>query len=79
MIIIFSKHALERMQERPLNKGRVEAALNDPDNVIKKSDHLLAVKRFDNRVVLVAYREIDGMYYIITAISSSKTNKYLKK
>lgn len=79
MIIIFSKHALDRLQTRPLDRIKVEATLSKPDNIIKKTDHLVAVKKFDNRVTIVAYRELSGMFYVITVISSSKVGKYLKK
>lgn len=79
MIIIFSKHALDRLQARPLDKGRVEGTLSDPDNIIKKTDHFVAVKKFDNKVILVAYRKQNDMFYVITVISSSKVDKYLKK
>ncbi len=79
MIVIFSKHALDRLHARPLDKERVESTLGNPDNTIKKTDHFVAVKKFENRVILVAYREQNGMVYVITVISSSKVDKYLKR
>tara|TARA_Y100000310_G_C20670483_1_gene809987 strand:+ start:1760 stop:2068 length:309 start_codon:yes stop_codon:yes gene_type:complete len=55
-------------------------AVNDPDEIVKGKDELIAVKRFKDKHIVALYKEAtkdDG--FIITAFLTSKIDKVKKK
>ena len=78
MILIFSRHALKRMRSRAISRSTVESVVGAPDNIVRKAGYSIAAKRLNGKVVLVIYKELNNMLFIITTISSSKVEKYLK-
>ena len=66
--IIVSPHAFERIQERGIVRHQVEAAIHTPDlKEAAKRGRLKVVKRFDNKVLHVFYRETQKSFVFVTA------------
>jgi serine/threonine-protein kinase RIO1 len=76
-MIVFTAHALERMKPRRISKDEVLSCMEGPDSVSKLNDVYRAVKREDDKVLVVIYRKSNDESIIITAYRSSKKGKYL--
>ncbi len=76
-MIIFTLHALERMRKRGITKSEVYSCIKNPDKIEALNDTVRAVKRIDNKVLVVIYRHEGGSVLVITAYKSSKVKKYL--
>ena len=79
MIVIYSKHAERRMEERGISRTIVEAVLGNPDTKETQSNQKRAVKIVDGKAIIVIYRETDGLKFIITAFASSRTKRYVSE
>ena len=79
MIIIYSKHAEKRIDERGISRTMIEDVLGNPDIVENQSDQKKAAKIVNGKAIVVMYRETDSFKFIITAFSSSRTRKYVRK
>lgn len=79
MIVIYSKHAERRMGERGISRKMVEDVLRDLDTVKNQSDQKMASKVVDGKAIVVIFREIDGLKFIITTFASSRISKYLSE
>ena len=77
-MIVFSKHAIERIRERNINEELVATAIRAPDLVYAKGAEKTAIKKLGKRVLLVVYKSDAGIDFIITVIASSKADKYMK-
>jgi len=67
MRFFYSRHALERMQQRGVGRRQVEEALCNPDWSEKtKQGRSMNIKRYGKREVEVIYKSGRGKYYIIT-------------
>jgi hypothetical protein len=54
-------------------------AVNDPDEIVKKEDELIAIKKYKNKDIAVIYKEVsknDG--FVITTFLTSKVGKVKK-
>ncbi len=79
MIVIYSKHAERRMEERGISRTIVEAVIGNPDTKETQSNQKRAVKIVDGKAIIVIYRETDGLKFIITAFASSRTKRYVSE
>ena len=77
MNIIYTFHALERMRQRGISKELVELCLKNPDKREELEGVYRCVKKINNKVVVVIYRQESGMIIVITTYLSSKLHKYL--
>jgi hypothetical protein len=77
MIIIYSKHSLERMRQRGISKEIVELTILTPDKMRYKEEEKVAIKTIDGSAVIVVFKEIDDVMFVITTYRSSKTSKYI--
>ena len=57
MSIIFTKHALERIKARGVDKNEVFDALENPENLVEKSGVKIVQKKVGNQLLRVYYRE----------------------
>jgi len=78
MIINYSTHSLVRIRERGLSKEMVGKVITNPDRLIQIEDLKKAFKQFDDSVVVVVYKEINNLPFIITAYRSTDIKRYLK-
>lgn len=77
MRIRYTLHALERMRQRGINRELIEDCLEYPDKVDSLNDIYRCIKKLDDRVLVLIYREFNDTTLVITAFISSKTRKYL--
>ena len=77
MIIIYSHHATQRMRERGISSPDIELALSKPDRITQSEKEKRAIKKIDDRALIVIFRETNGMIVVITAFVTSKMDKYL--
>ncbi len=73
----YTLHALERMKQRGIDKELIEECLENPDRTLLKEDTYRCIKKINDKVLVVIYRENDDTILIITAFVSTKTRKYL--
>ncbi len=79
MNIRYTLHALERMCQRGIERGLVEECLRKPDKEECLSSNVYkCVKRINEKVIVVIYKQEDNTIVIITAYISSKIHKYLE-
>lgn len=73
MKILFSIHALDRMEQRKIKPVEVESIINDPDGKIKQSrDKWIFYKklkhRHDNDIAAVAVHQDDQSFEVLTVM-----------
>ena len=56
----------------------MEEVISNPDKLIQIEELTKAFKRIDNSVVVVIYKEINRIPFIITAYRSTDIKRYLK-
>ena len=78
MIINYSTHSLARIREQGPSKEMVGKVITNPDRLIQIEDLKKAFKQFDDSVVVVVYKEINNLPFIITAYRSTDIKRYLK-
>lgn len=77
MLIRFTKHALERISARNIDKSEILSAINQPDNI--KQDEFgifIAQKKIHDLLLRIFYFEEEETKIIITAYKTSKIKKY---
>ena len=77
MIILYSRHATQRMRERGIGSSDIELELLKPDRTTQLEEEKMAIKKINDRALIVIFRETNGMNVIITAFVTSKMDKYL--
>ena len=78
MIFGYSVPALQRLDERGLTKEIVEETVSNPDKLVRVDDLSKAIKHFDDKVLIVIFKEINGIPFVITAYNSSDLSRYFK-
>lgn len=78
MIFGYSIHSAKRIKERDISKKEIEDAVSNPDRLIRVDDLKKAIKQIGDRVVIVIFKEINGIPFIITAYKSSDVSRYLR-
>ena len=78
MIFGYSIHSAKRIKERDISKKEIEDAVSNPDRLIHVDDLKKAIKQIGDRVVIVIFKEINGIPFIITAYKSSDVSRYLR-
>jgi len=77
MAIIFTRHALQQMRFRKINKVEINTTLNNPDKTSRdKFGNFIAQKKLGNHLLRVVYLPEKDAKRIITAYKTSKLNKY---
>ncbi len=74
-MIVFTRHALERMKQRNITKEEVLAAIRESGAKQDGLGHLVAQREVDARLLRVFYVERDETLVVITAYKTSK-NRY---
>lgn len=78
MLIQFTKHALERIKARQIEKKEIILTLNNPEKTIKtKSDSYIAQKKFGEKLLRVIYKKVGKNIIIITAYKASDFDRYI--
>ena len=78
--LIFIPHSLDRMKERCISDEMVRAALSGPDNVdCTDEKRKIAQKFIEGKLLRIIFKEEDDTIIVISAYSTSKINKYLRR
>ena len=77
MPIEFTKHALERLKARDIDKKEVISTLKTPEKIIKTSGINIAQKKVEHQLLRVFYREEKKTKIVITAYKASDFKRYL--
>lgn len=78
MRIIFTKHALEQIKIRKIDKIEIISTLNNPDKIVNdKFGNYIAQKTFENYLLRVFYLSEGNTMKIITSYKTLKYQKYL--
>lgn len=77
MSIEFTKHALERIKARDIDKKEVIDTLRTPDKIIKSPNFNIAQKKIAHQLLRVFYKEEKETKTIITAYKVSDFKRYL--
>ena len=78
MQVNFSRHALQRMDERGVTPTEVRQAIETPSKKVAKGDKRAAIALRHNRhLLIVIYTSSDTIINVITVIVTSKVHKYL--
>ena len=73
-------HIVENHDELAGLSDVVLATVEDPDFIVKGwSDELLAVRKIDDKYLVVVYRELENDGFIITAFITKKVDKVLRR
>jgi len=76
--LIYTLHSLERLKQRKITFNQIENCLNNPDKTIIENNIKKAIKKTNNKILIVAYKEENNTIIIITAYKTSKIRKYLQ-
>ncbi|MDP3792175.1 MAG: DUF4258 domain-containing protein [bacterium] len=82
MRYFFTRHALERMEERSISKKIIDSAFAKPTKVSYDYNNLILIKkqykrRGTDRLLMIVGKLEKGDFKIITIIETSKIRKYL--
>ena len=77
MRVRYTFHALERIRQRGIEKKLITLCIREPDKSEQLEEVRKCVKRIDDKVIIVVYREGHDEILVITAYLSSKIHKYL--
>lgn len=80
MTIQFSHHALEKARRRGVNVLHMHQTLKTPDELYEDVEHgtKIAVKKVDDKSIILAYREESGVVKVITIYYTTKLDRLLK-
>lgn len=78
--IIFIRHALDRLKERGISRELVIEVIKNPDNVDSESERRKIVQKLiKGKLLRIVYDDEDEAIVVISAYSTSKVHKYLRK
>ncbi|NHJ12421.1 MAG: DUF4258 domain-containing protein [Candidatus Thorarchaeota archaeon] len=76
-MILFTRHALERMRQRAISKEEVQQVIRDSDTTLSDGyGHLIAQAKQNEHMLRVFFRKEENSYIVITAYKTSKSDKY---
>jgi len=67
------------MRERGITKEEVTTCLRSPDKELAMNSEKKAIKRLNNKAIVIVYREIQDSITTITTYVTSKIYKYLRR
>jgi len=78
--IQFSDHALEKMRRRGIKRSYVYETLKTPDELYQDIEHdmMIAVKKINDKFVILAYGEADETVKVITVYYTAKLDKLIR-
>jgi len=80
MTIQLSHHALEKAHRRGVNISHIYQTLKTPDDIYEDVEHntTVAVKKTDNKYMILAYREERELVKIITLYYTTRLERLIK-
>ena len=80
MTIQFSHHAMEKAHRRGVNMSHIYQTLKTPDELYEDVEHrtIIAVKKTNDKSIILAYKEDAEIVKIITIYYTTKLDKLIK-
>lgn len=80
MAVRFSRHALEKARRRGVDMSDVYQTLKTPDELYEDVEHgtIIAVKKTNDKFVIVAYRKEPELVKIIAIYYTTKLSRLIK-
>ena len=80
LTIEFSRHALEKARWRKVKIQHIRLTLKDPDELYKDVEHeaMIAIKKVNEKSIVVAYRKEDNLVKVITLYYTTKLDRLVK-
>jgi len=80
LIIQFSRHALEKARRRGTKISHIRQTLKFPDELYEDVEHgvMIAVKKVDDKSVILAYRREAKLVKVITIYYTTRLDKLIK-
>ncbi len=80
MPVEFSHHALEKARRRGVNMSHMYQALKTPDELYEDVEHgtMIAVKKTNDKFIILAYREEAGVVKVITLYYTIKLDRLIR-
>lgn len=76
-MIVFTKHALERIQQRNIRKEYVKKAIETSRRFLRdRYGHKIAQMKIDKKLLRVVFRRDGETILVITAYLTSRLDKY---
>lgn len=78
-MIVFTRHALERMKQRGITESEIQALLSDVSSTDSPNGqgNRVVQKHSNKHVLRVHFRETNGDRLVVTAYRTSKKEKYV--
>ena len=68
-MIVFTKHAKDRMEERKISEKDIEKVLENPDYIQRESHRIIARRKINREIIEVIYLIEDNKKIILTCYS----------
>lgn len=79
MVIKFTKHALQQIKLREIDKTKIITTIDSPDKLTRdKYENRIAQKKFEDYLLRVFYTIREDTKTIITDYKTSKFDKYIR-
>jgi len=80
LVIKFSRHALEKAHWRKVKIQHIRLTLRNPDELYEDVERgvMIAIKKVDEKSVVVAYREEEDLVKVITLYYTTKLDRFIK-
>jgi hypothetical protein len=80
MTLHFSYHALEKAHRRGVDLSYLHQTLETPDELYRDIEHktIIAIKKTDDKFVVVVHRREDKTVKVITVYYTTKIDKLIK-
>lgn len=76
MELVFTKHAIERMEKRLVHFSEIIKCLSNPDK-IEEIDDVVRYFKLNGSLLIVVCSFYEGYCTIVTVIKTSQINRYL--
>jgi len=76
----FSRHALEKARWRRVQMSHIRRTLESPDELYEDVEHevTIAIKRVNEKSIVLAYRREGGLVKVITLYYTTKLDRLVK-
>jgi len=80
MPVQFSHHALEKAHRRGIKMSHIYQTLKTPDELYEDVEHetMIAVKKTNDKFIILAYREEAGLVKVITIYYTTKLDRLIR-
>jgi len=80
LAIQFSRHALEKAHRRGIGISHIHETIDVPDELYEDVEHeaIIAIKKIDDKSIIVAYRKEAELVKVITIYYTTKFDRLIR-